>query len=72
MHALLNEIISNCSPTTQQPIESDLQDAPQPGRGRDNADSQQQQQQHQRQIEQNDNESVLPHLLINTFSHRNP
>lgn len=55
-------------PTTQQPIEGDLQDAPSPGRGNDNADSFQ----HQRQFEQNDNDGVLPHLLRNTLSHRNP
>lgn len=57
-------------PTTQLPLESDLQEnAPLPSRGHEHAGSQD----HQRQFEEDDdNSGVLPHLLINTFSHRRP
>lgn len=56
-------------PTTQLPPESDLQEnAPQPSRGHDNAGSLD----HQRQFEQHDDDGSLPHLLLNTHSHRNP
>lgn len=55
-------------PTTQLPPE-DLQDnTPLGGRGNENAGSHD----HQRQFEGNDGDGVLPHLILNNFSHRNP
>lgn len=56
-------------PTTQSPPESDLQEnGPSPGRGNDNSGLYDHQ--HQRQFEENENDGVVPHLLLN--SHRNP
>lgn len=52
-------------PTTQLPPEGDLQENV-PSRGNDNAGSLE----HQRQLEERDNDGVLPHQLINMFSHR--
>lgn len=56
-------------PTTQLPPESELQEAgPSPGRGNNNGGSHD----HQRQLQDNEDDGVVPHRLLNTFSHRNP
>lgn len=59
-------------PTTQIPPEQESGDQREnvPSRGNDNAGSLQHQ--HQRQLEEIDNDGVLPHQLINTYSHRRP
>lgn len=56
-------------PTTQLPPENELQDnnGPLHGRGNDNHGLQD-----QRQFEESEDDGVVPHLLLNTHSHRNP
>lgn len=55
-------------PTTQLPPEGDYQENAQiPSRGNENGGSHD-----QRQFEENGDDGVVPHLSLNTYSHRNP
>lgn len=57
-------------PTTQLPPEDLQENGPLPGqRGNDNGGLHDH---HQRQFEESENDGIVPHLLLNTFSHRNP
>lgn len=55
-------------PTTQTPPEADLQENEQfPGRVNNNGGYLE-----QRQFEESEDDGVVPHLTLNTYSHRNP
>lgn len=57
-------------PTTQTPPEGEYQDNGNiPSRGNNNAGSQQD---HQRQLQEDEDDGIVPHLLLNTFSHSKP
>lgn len=69
MSKLICLILKNCLdcdvPTTQSPAEGELQEnGALPSRGNDNGGL--------RQFEENENDGIVPHLLLNTLSHRNP
>lgn len=57
-------------PTTQAPPEGNFQDNAPPGRGDDDTGAFDHQR--QRQFEGNEDDGIVPHLLLNTFSHSNP